>query len=229
MVERKIKKGKKKESSVPTNEPSTNAGQAVELRSSFFKSINKALSIAIISAGAALVISSFSLYLAANKNAIVKFVAVNEEGKLVKLQPLDKPNLSDEAVMQWATKALVETFTMSAYDINYRLNEATAKYFTKQGAEAFLTAMKDTGNYDQIIDRKLFVSIALEEVPIIIGNDLINGRYYAWNIMAPAKITYRTGSQTYTNNVNVELTLIRRSILENESGLGINKIVWTNI
>ena len=222
-------KEKKKKSTLVESGSNTNAGKAVELRSSFFKSINKAFSIAIISAGAALVISSFSLYVATNKNTIVKFVAVSEEGKIVKLQPLNKPNLSDEAVMQWATKALVETFTMSAYDINYRLNEATAKYFTKEGAEAFLAAMRDTGNYDQIIDRKLFVSIALEEVPLIVGKGIINDRYYAWNIMAPSKITYRTGTQTYTNSVNVELTLIRRSILENESGLGINKIVWTNI
>ena len=220
---------KKKTTSIKKGEESNGARQVIELRTSFFKSINKALSVGIISAGAALVISSFSLYLATNKDTIVKFVAVNEEGKMVKLQPLNKPNLSDGAVMQWATQALVETFTMSAFDINYRLNEATAKYFTKQGAEAFLAAMKNTGNYDQIVDRKLFVSIAMEEVPIIVGNGTINGRYYAWNIMAPANITYRTGSQTYTNKVNIELTLIRRSILENESGLGINKIVWTNI
>lgn len=207
----------------------TGAAQMVELRSSFYRTASKAMTVGIIASSVAAAISAFSLYVAVNTDEIVKFVAVNEEGKIVKLVPLRQPNMTDEAVMQWATQALVETFTMSAFDINYRLNESTSKYFTKEGKEAFLKAFKDTGNFQTIVDGRLFTNIALEHAPIILGNEIVNNRFYAWNIMANAKLTYRNGKDTWTNTVKIELMVTRRNGYESQAGLGIYKIVWTNI
>lgn len=223
-----VSKGTKKAPSKKAAPKSTTgAGQMVEIRTGFYKTISKSLSVGIISAGVALLGSAMSLYVAVNKDEVVKFVAVNEEGKIVKMVPLSKPNLTDEAVMQWTTKALIETFTFNAYDINFRLNESTSRYFTKQGAKALLDAMDKTGNFDVIVERGLFASIALEHAPLVVGTELIQNRFYSWNIVVPAVITYRSGTNTFTNKVNIELVVTRRSLLENESGLGIYKIVWT--
>ena len=207
---------------------SSGVTKIVHARSDYFKSVNKLLLVSALVGMISLCVSAFALLLATNKSEVVRFVAVNEQGQLINMVALNQPNQSDAAVLQWATEAIIETFSFDAYDINYVLNKATQEYFTESGANALLNEVKNSGNFDAVVEQGLDVSLALEHSPFMVNKENLSNGLYAWNILAPAVITYRTGKNTFTNRVNIELQVSRRSLLENQSGLGINKILWTN-
>lgn len=220
--------GKRKVKKPATNSNLGN-GVLVKTRKDFTKEINKKLGIGIIGSSIAMIIGAIGMTSALKMEPIIKYVAVSNEGVITKMVALSAPNHSNEAIVQWSTKALIETFTFSAFDINYRLNDATTKWYTDAGAEALLSAIKNSGNFDAVVEREMFVSIALEHTPLVLDTLIIQNRFYGWKLRAPAIITYRTGTGTFSNRVTIDLTVSRRSLLESRSGLGISKIVTTNV
>lgn len=208
--------------------PTTGNDQIIQKRNNDASHANKMLNYIVVGTFIGAVLSGIALNTAMSKEEIVRFIAVNEEGQIVNLVALNQPNQSDEAVLKWTTRALVDTFTFSAFDINFRLNEAARRHYTRAGADSMLSAIKNSGNFDAVIEREMFVSIALEHTPLLLDHVMLNGRFFGWDIRVPAIITYRTGTQTFSNRVIIDLTVSRRSLLESSSGIGISRIVMQN-
>jgi len=195
-------------------------------REAFFGSgiiIMKRLAVGL---GALAVFSAGMAYVAVTKKTEPVYFVAYEDGSLVSMVPLSQPNHSQPAISQWLTNALVDTFDFHFGNIENELNEAASLWFTYAGADALMQTWEDSGNYQAIVDRKLFLSLAVTHTPVLLQHGLPPGSSnYVWRFQAPAVLTFRTESRAFTNNVVFTVDVSRRSILEDPKGLGISKIV----
>lgn len=196
---------------------------AVERREFYKDMYSKMWKIAIVGASS-MIISLVMMMTVINKEEKNSYFAVDNNFSLIKLIALSEPNVKNAVVANWLTRALVDTFDFNYYNIKHHLNEASMTYFTREGASELIKALDSSGNFDVIIERKLIVSLAIEQVPIVIKEGVL-GNTKVWKLQVPAVITYRNESSVSSNNVIFTITVSRVSLLEDPVGLGITKII----
>lgn len=152
-----------------------------------------------------------------------KYFAVNADGRLIKLPPLNEPNMTHSALLQWANMAAIAAYTYSF--INYRQElQAASAYFTPEGWQNFISALQDSGNLQAVITKKLMVSAVAKGAPVILQEGLLNGRY-TWRVQMPMLITYQSASQKSDQDVIVTMLVTRVSPLNSARGIGIAQFI----
>lgn len=171
-------------------------------------------------------VAMLSTCYAIQKKAEPVYFQADEAGNLTRMIPLTHPNHSHPAVGQWLTDALVDTFDFHHGNVNQRLNRAAGLYFTAGGGDALINTWESAGNYDAIVSRGLFVSLAVEHTPFLIEHGPPPGSHiYRWRFQVPAVLTFRNQGEEFTNRVVFTVDVSRRSLLEDPKGLGISRIL----
>ncbi len=152
-----------------------------------------------------------------------KYFATSSNGRITQLVPLNQPNTSDNAVIQWSSVA-----TMAAYSynfVNYRSElEAASGFFTGAGWDQFMEALQSSNNLDAVKAKKLVVSAVVTGAPIILKKGMLSDRY-AWRIQMPLLVTYQSASEFTQQNLNVTLLVTRVDTLNSPSGIGIAQFI----
>lgn len=195
----------------------------VTLRNNFYKDSQRkvmlALSIALV---LNILLASVLGYIIANPPE-PKYFATSINGRIVPLVPLNLPNQSDPAVLQWANQAAIAAFSYNF--VNYRDElQASSGFFTAEGWDQFLNALQQSNNLDAVKAKKLIVSAVATRAPIILQKGLLNG-VYSWRVQMPILVTYQSASEfTQQNNV-VTMLIMRVSTLNSPRGIGISQFV----
>ena len=195
----------------------------VALRNKFYKDSQRrvifALLIAII---VNLVLGAMLVYIITHPPA-PKYFATSINGRITPLFPLDQPNQSDSAVLQWANQAAIASFTYNF--VNYRDElQASSGFFTPEGWDQFLTALQQSNNLYAVKAKKLIVSAVATRAPIILQKGVLNGSF-SWRVQMPILVTYQSASEfTQQNNV-VTMLITRVSTLNSPRGIGISQFV----
>lgn len=152
-----------------------------------------------------------------------KYFATSINGRITPLFPLNMPNQSDSAVLQWASQAATAAFTYNF--VNYRTElQASSGFFTPDGWAQFLAALKDSNNLDAVKAKKLIVSAVPTMAPVILQKGPLNG-VYSWRIQMPILVTYQSASE-FSQQTNVVTMLVTRVSTENSPrGIGIAQFV----
>ncbi len=152
-----------------------------------------------------------------------KYFATSSNGRITQLVPLNQPNTSDNAVIQWSSVA-----TMAAYSynfVNYRSElEAASGFFTGAGWDQFMEALQSSNNLDAVTAKKLVVSAVVTGAPIILKKGMLSDRY-AWRIKMPLLVTYQSASELTQQNLIVTLLVTRVDTLNSPSGIGIAQFI----
>jgi intracellular multiplication protein IcmL len=196
---------------------------AVAMRNAFYRDGQRKLMIALlISVLINLAMASLLVYLVTNPPP-PRYFATSINGRITPLFPLNEPNQSDSAVLQWANQAAIAAFTYNF--VNYREElQASSGFFTPEGWTQFLNALKQSNNLEAVKAKKLIVSAVATRAPIILQKGLLNGRY-SWRIQMPILVTYQSASEfTQQNNV-VTMLVTRVSTLNSPRGIGIAQFV----
>ena len=152
-----------------------------------------------------------------------KYFATSINGRITPLFPLDEPNQSDSAVLQWANQAAIAAFTYNF--VNYRTElQASSGFFTADGWTQFLNALKDSNNLEAVKAKKLIVSAVATQAPIILQKGLLNG-IYSWRIQMPILVTYQSASEFSQANNVVTMLITRIPTLNSPRGIGIAQFV----
>lgn len=197
--------------------------KAVELRNDFYKdSQRKVLLALIIAIVLNILLGSMLVYILTHPPA-PKYFATSINGRITPLFPLNEPNQSDSAVLQWANQAAIAAFTYNF--VNYRDElQASSGFFTPEGWDQFLAALKQSNNLDAVKAKKLIVSAVATRAPIILQKGVLNGSY-SWRVQMPILVTYQSASEfTQQNNV-VTMLITRVSTLNSPRGIGIAQFV----
>lgn len=199
--------------------------QKIEHRNEFYRHGDKKMFIAAMVSIVGMAIQSvIALNVFTAKNERVYF-ATDKNGSLIELIPLGMPNQKDAVVAQWTQNALVDTFSFNFTNYVQRLNESTMEWFTREGGEGLLQALDSVGVITSIRDRQMLLSLTLDHTPILIQQGPNETGTWSWTFQANAVMTYRTQAQEFSNKVKFQITVERRSIMDNAEGLGITKVI----
>ncbi len=153
-----------------------------------------------------------------------QYFATTSDGKLIALTPLSQPNLSTNALLQWATEAATSAYTFNF--VNYRKALQDVRiYFTATGYQNFLKALQDSSNLQAVQTKKLVVSSVPTGAPIILKEGLTADGVYAWQVQLPMLLTYQSASEQYRQNIILTMLISRVPTLDSPKGVGIASFV----
>lgn len=154
----------------------------------------------------------------------MRYFAVDPEGGIREVMPLNRPLQSTSFVLNWGTEAVVKSLTLSFANYQQQLNENRLS-FTDSGWRSFQDAMKRSKVLDTITSQQLVSTVVPSAAPVISRQGVIDGGGYGWVVEIPVIITYESASAKLSNNQFVTATIVRRDESENPSGLGIAQFV----
>lgn len=159
-----------------------------------------------------------------------RYFATDARGSVIELQPLERPVQSIEEVNVWAAKAVTAAFTLDFANYRQRLTEIRP-YFTDAGWKGYQTAIDGQGILQSITQNKIVVTAVPSQSPVVTATGVVDG-VYGWKIEIPIIVTYETataggsaGRGRSSNNMIIQITVVRRPVTENPQGLGIAQMV----
>jgi intracellular multiplication protein IcmL len=122
-------------------------------------------------------------------------------------------------VLVWANEAVVSTYTTNF--VNYPQTLQTAShYFTPAAWKAYYETLKNSGQLETIIKKKLVVSTVATSAPIILNEGVKEGKY-TWTVQMPVLIKYQNAHTAKTEHRVVNLSIVRTPQYIGTRGLGI--------
>jgi intracellular multiplication protein IcmL len=197
--------------------------ETVKLRNNFYRdSYHKIVIALFVELFLIGVLSIAVMFLVSQKPTPIYFAAT-DSGRIIPLIPLDRPNLSDKALLQWTSEAVVSLYSYNF--VNFReIFQGNRSYFTAAGWRGFMQALDASKNLETVRTKKLIVSAVLTGAPVITNQYVLNGRY-TWQIQMPLLVTYQGSTDRITQNFILMLKIERVSTLDNVYGVGISEFV----
>lgn len=152
-----------------------------------------------------------------------RYFATSIEGRITPLVPLEQPNISQAALLQWANTAAISAYTYNFVNYKEALQSAS-EYFTPDGWSAFMQALESSNNLNAVTAKKLVVSAVATGAPVILQQGVLNGTY-AWRVQMPMLVTYQSASQFSRQSIIVTMLVTRVSTLNSPKGIGIAQFV----
>jgi len=155
-----------------------------------------------------------------------RYFVQTADHRLVGVEPLDEPSLSDERVTQWATEAIVAANHWNFADYREALQAACNRYFTPAGCQEYRDALIRIGNLESVKTKRLTVRAVVVKPPIIL-NKVIQGQTqrFAWHLQMEVLLSYLSSAEQTAQPLIVTVVVVRRAPSETEQGVGIEKYV----
>jgi intracellular multiplication protein IcmL len=151
------------------------------------------------------------------------YFAATDTGRIIPLVPLNKPNLPDKAVLQWASEAAVSVYSYNYVDFR-KVFQDNKRYFTAEGWKSFTQALSLSANLDMVKAKKYIVSAVLAAAPVITNQYLLHGRY-TWKVQMPLLVTFENATERNDQRFLISLTIRRISTLDDIYGIGITQFI----
>lgn len=196
-------------------------------RNAFYKRLHYlALAALALNVGVIVVLAWICVYLLRNPTAPL-FFATDNVGRLIKIVPVNTPNMTLDQVIQWTNQAVQSAYS---YDyINYRAQlQSTEKYFTSYGWGKYIGALTASNNLVALTQRKMIAIAQVVDKPKILAEGILGGAY-AWKFQMPILVTYYLppydDKTKFSNPLQVTVIVQRQQVLEGDKGLGIVQLI----
>jgi intracellular multiplication protein IcmL len=199
------------------------AVQLVKLRHEFYRDNYRKIMWLLLFCVLIILVLGGGLFYVVSNPPKPQYFATTTDGRISPLVPLDQPNLSTSALLQWANTAAVAAYTYNFVNYRQALQEAS-EYFTPDGWTAFMDALNVTNNLNALIEKKLIVSAVATGAPVVLQQGLLEGTY-AWKVQMPILVTYQSASQFSQQSLVLTLLIVRISTLNSARGVGIAQFV----
>ncbi len=197
--------------------------KTVMMRNDFYRDGQHRLFLILVLSIAVNMILSGLLFYMISHPPMPKYFATSINGRITPLTPMNEPNQSDSSILQWANQAAIAAFSYNF--VNYRAElQSASGYFTADGWENFLSALKDSNNLASVRAKKLVVSAVATSAPVFLQKGLVNGRY-SWRVQMPVLVTYQSASEFTQQNLTVTMLVTRVSTLNSPRGIGIAQFI----
>ncbi len=198
--------------------------QTVVTRNKFYREgYQTLLKIAIAQGVVVLVLATLVVYKMFIEPTPVRYFATYDDGKIMDIQPLTDPAMTDAAVLSWASQASADVMTFNFLDYQRRL-QTSASYFTPLGWQGFMKAIQDSRFLESVKANQQIITAVPSQAPVIVERGQADDRYY-WRIQLPMVVTSTSGDKKATKRQLFNLMIVRVSPLQNPSGLGIEQWV----
>lgn len=207
----------------PRPQPKVSGLELVRFRNFFYRdSYRKSMTVLLMSMGLNLALVALVLVQFFTKPSPVYF-ATQSNGSLIEIQPLNEPIVDQNMLITWATRAAVASYSFNFVDWQNDLQDVQ-QYYTETGFKNFTEALKNSGNLDTVVAKRLVVQATVVDVPRIVQQGLIQGRY-AWKIQIPMLIKYTSASEELRQPVLVTMLVARVPTTQKPQGIAIAQFV----
>lgn len=197
--------------------------EVVRLRNDFYRDGYKRVITALLIAVILLIASIAAFVYIVTHPPAPQYFATTINGRITPLIPLDQPNMPPSTVQQWANSAAIAAYNYNF--VNYRQElQAASEFFTPDGWQGYINALKSSNNLNAVIDKKLVVSAVATGAPVILDQGVIDGTY-TWKVQIPILVTYQSPSQSVRQEVMITMVIQRISTLNSARGIGISSFV----
>jgi hypothetical protein len=223
-----IKKSNEKKTTVKIKKTHEKSGKGADLvaerRSFYRKSLSQSRMSAIVTGVSALALVTIGFFTIATSKETVYF-QIDNENRIVSLVPLSEPRHSNAFVADWLNKCIVSTFDFYYGNMDRKLDSMKGKCFSERGYESLISGLKGSGNYDAIKENELFSSFSFPATPVVVRTASDQGSPYKWMLQGEGQLTLTTTTKTFPNTANVTAVVTRSSLLDDNIGLSIEKIL----
>ncbi len=194
----------------------------VLIRNEFYRDgYRSLLKLVLLEGVAVLALIGIMFFIVNGKKPENRYFATTEDGRLIPMVPLSQPNLSSPALMSWVAQAATEVMTFNFNDYRRRLQESS-RNFTQRGWDSFTTALQSSRMMERVEANQQIVTAAPRGAPVIQSEGLVLGRYQ-WVVQVPMIVTYQSGPKMNSDNLMVQMIVVRVPRLESPSGIGIEQ------
>lgn len=152
-----------------------------------------------------------------------RFFTTNSEGAIREIIALNKPIASEEEVLNWATQAVTKAYSMSFANYGQQLNDLKPN-FIDAGWRGYEQALQRAGFIDGLLKNQYVTSAVPKKAPVVVARGLVNN-VMGWRLQIPLIVTFTSANTSSSQEINVEVTVVRRDETENPQGLGIAQII----
>lgn len=150
-----------------------------------------------------------------------RYFATTQDGRMIPLYSFRDPVLTNPILLQWVQRAIIASYTYNFLTYREQLMQASV-FFTPEGWNSFMSALKSSRNLDTVIAKKLSTTAVATGAPVILNERVINGSF-TWQIQMPILVTYESGTQKIQRAYNVVVLVQRVSTLESTKGVAITQ------
>lgn len=151
------------------------------------------------------------------------YYATTTNGRVIPLQSLRMPVVTNRYLLQWAGLAARACFNLNFVDFQKQLQSA-ATNFTPNAWQSFMDALKNSGSIDSLTENKLVMRAVVNGAPIILGQEIVHGRY-TWQVQIPLLVTYTSANQQRKTNYIITMNIARVPVLEAAKSIQITSFV----
>lgn len=149
--------------------------------------------------------------------------AVNPQKKTMRLTALDMPNITNRALLSWATTSITEVMTMGFGDIDTKFLRQRFR-FTSKGWDDYKRSFEAMQIREAFRQRQLVLTTVPAKQPTIIGQGVDVDKVYKWIVEMPISMTYATNNNvTRVQKGRVMLKISRTPTNENPMGIAIER------
>jgi intracellular multiplication protein IcmL len=170
----------------------------------------------------AILLAVFIVYLA-TRPVEYRYFTTDSRGGIREIVALNRPIQTDEEVLNWTTMAVTKAYSMSFANYGQQLNDLKAN-FNDAGWRGYEQALERAGFLDSLLKNQYVTSAVPRKAPVVVAKGTVNG-VYGWRLQIPIIVTFTSASNSSSQEINVEVTVVRRHESENPSGLGIAQIL----
>lgn len=136
---------------------------------------------------------------------------------------LSDSSVSNSEVLVWATEAAVAalSYNFAEYPKNF---QTASNYFIPNAWTAYLTALKESGSFDEVIKKKWVVSATTIGSPVILSQGARNN-IYEWDIQIPMKLIYQSAFHFTKQTVIVDMHVTKVPAGTGVRGLAVQYLV----
>lgn len=164
----------------------------------------------------------FIVYLA-TRPVEYRYFTTDSRGGIREIIALNRPIQSDEEVLNWATLSVTKAYSMSFANYGQQLNDLKIN-FTDAGWRGYEQALQRAGFLEALLKNQYVTSAVPKKAPVVIAKGIVND-VFGWRLQVPLIVSFTSANTSSSQEINVEVTVVRRPEVENPSGLGIAQIL----
>lgn len=149
------------------------------------------------------------------------YFAAMENGALFPEEPLDKPGLETNELLNWITEAMMESNTFNFID-NAAVIDAASVYFTKEGYESYKNALDAAKIITTVVEKKYVLRAVATDAPQLLLEKPFAGRYM-WKVKIPMQFRYQNVRTDFGTLVEITLIVMRVPTIQSPNGVLILK------
>lgn len=176
---------------------------------------------------ASLIVAIFSVILLvffAVKPVPPQYIPLSPSGGYVSLDPVEKCK-ADKDVQYFALNAIKKLYRYDYINYKDQLQEV-ADFFTADGWNSYLVEFKNAGMVDGLEKNKWIISVNPFDLPIITNKDIDAQGRCTVDLKTNLSLQY-TGVNSLNPKGEFHVRVVRQSVIDNPTGLGISRVVFS--